>query len=102
MIYRLQRKFIFICAASVLAVVALVFAVILWLNISSMNKNMDALADLVSQGGGRFAGLPDQAPTPDQAPPDTQPDFDFFTPETPFATRHFTVFFDPSGEVTQT
>ena len=44
MIYRLQRKFILICTASVLAVVSLVFAVILLLSISSMNKNMDILA----------------------------------------------------------
>ena len=29
-------------------------------------------------------------------------DFDFITPETPFATRHFTVFFDQDGEVSKT
>ena len=48
MIYRLQRKFILICTVSVLTVIALVFGVILVLNISSMNRNMDMLADRVS------------------------------------------------------
>ena len=40
MIYRLQRRFILICTVSVLSVVALVFGVIVALNISSLNKNM--------------------------------------------------------------
>ena len=41
MIYRLQKRFILICTVSVLTVIALVFGVILVLNISSMNRNMD-------------------------------------------------------------
>ena len=41
MIYKLQRKFILICAASVLGVVALVFGIMLALNVSSMNRNVD-------------------------------------------------------------
>lgn len=53
MIYRLQRKFILISTVAVLSVVALVFGVILALNISSTNRNMDMLADRVSEGGGR-------------------------------------------------
>ena len=56
MIYRLQKRFILICTVSVLTVIALVFGVILVLNISSMNRNMDMLADRVSEGGGRFPG----------------------------------------------
>ena len=47
MIYRLQKRFILICTVSVLTVIALVFGVILVLNISSMNRNMDMLADRV-------------------------------------------------------
>lgn len=102
MIYRLQKKFILICTASVLAVVMLVFAVILALNLSSMNRNMDILADRVSEGGGVFPGGFDEMPPVDIAPPTDKPTFDFITPETPFATRHFTVFFDGDGNVTQT
>ena len=102
MIYKLQRKFILICTVSVLAVVALVFGVILALNISSMNRNMDALADRVSEGGGRFPGIPSEDFKPDKKPPRSDQSFDFITPETPFSTRHFTVFFDENGCVKNT
>ena len=103
MIYRLQRKFILISAVSVLLVIALIFGVMLMLNISSMNRNMDILADRVSEGGGRFPGAFDELPFPDdKIPPKNEQNFNFITPETPFATRHFTVFFDKSGKVTGT
>jgi len=102
MIYRLQRKFILICTVSVLTVIALVFGVILALNISSMNRNMDILADRVSEGGGRFPEAFDEIPFPDKTPPRDEQNFDFITPETPFSTRHFTVFFDKQGEVART
>ena len=102
MIYRLQRRFILISTASVLAVVFLVFGVIFALNISSMNRNMDILADRVSEGGGRFPknGMEDFKPS--KKPPKKEGDFDFITPETPFSTRHFTVFFDDNGEISKT
>ena len=102
MIYRLQRKFILICTVSVLTVIALVFGVILVLNISSMNRNMDMLADRVSEGGGRFPGSMAEKPYPDKTPSRNEQNFDFITPETPFSTRHFTVFFDKQGEVART
>ena len=102
MIYKLQRKFILVCTVSVLTVVTLVFGVILALNISSMNRNMDMLADRVSEGGGRFPGIMEEKPHPDKIPPRNEQDFDFITPETPFSTRHFTVFFDKEGEVVRT
>ena len=102
MIYRLQRKFILISTVAVLSVIALVFGVILVLNISSMNKNMDMLADRVSEGGGRFPGSFDEMMPPDKKPPRNEHNFDFITPETPFSTRHFTVFFDKKGKVDQT
>ena len=102
MIYRLQKKFILISTVAVLSVVALVFGVILVLNISSMNKNMDMLADQVSEGGGRFPGSFDERPPFDQMPPKDGLNFDFITPETPFSTRHFTVFFDKEGAVAET
>ena len=102
MIYRLQRKFILICTVSVLTVIALVFGVILVLNISSMNRNMDMLADRVSEGGGRFPGSFGEMMPHDKKPPRNEQNFDFITPETPFSTRHFTVFFDKKGEVART
>ena len=102
MIYRLQKRFILICTVSVLTVIALVFGVILVLNISSMNRNMDMLADRVSEGGGRFPGSMQEKPPHDKMPPRNEQDFEFITPETPFSTRHFTVFFDKKGEVART
>ena len=88
MIYRLQKRFILICTVSVLTVIALVFGVILVLNISSMNRNMDMLADRVSEGGGRFPGSFGEMMPPDKKPPRNEQNFDFITPETPFSTRH--------------
>ena len=69
MIYRLQKRFILICTVSVLTVIALVFGVILVLNISSMNRNMDMLADRVSEGGGRFPGSMQEMHPHDNMPP---------------------------------
>ena len=94
MIYRLQRKFILICATSIFSVIIIVFAAILLFNISSTNRNLDLLADSVSEGGGRFPA----GHRPGSIPPKGQHS-DFITPETPFSTRHFTVFFDGSGNV---
>jgi len=102
MIYRLQRKFVLICTASVLGVVSLMFGVILALNISSMNRNMDMLADRVSEGGGRFPDSFGEDFKPDKRPPREDVKFGFITSETPFSTRHFTVFFDNSGKVEKT
>ena len=102
MIYRLQKRFILISTVAVLSVVALVFGVILILNISSMNRNMDMLADQVSEGGGVFPGSFNDMPFPDNIPPRDDQSFDFITPETPFSTRHFTVLFDSNGRVEQT
>ena len=103
MIYRLQRKFIWISTVAVLSVMALVFGVILALNISTMNRNMDILADRVSEGGGKFPGFsPEMPPMENKLLPKDRPGFEFITPETPFSTRHFTVCFDKNGEVDQT
>ena len=102
MIYRLQKKFILICTASVLTVVILVFGVILVWNVYSMNRNMDTLADRISEGRGRFPGVFDEKPRPDKIPSKEEMNFDFITPETPFSTRHFTVLFDANGDVDKT
>lgn len=102
MIYRLQRKFILISTASVLAVVFFVFSVIVVLNISSMNKNMDMLADQISEGGGKFPNSFGEIPPPDMMLPRNERNFDFITPETPFSTRHFSVYFDKNGKVEKT
>lgn len=96
MIYRLQRKFIFICTASVLAVIFLVFVLITSFSIYSMNKNLDILADGISEGGGRFPEHFQDIPPKKHSQNDKN--FNFITTETPFSTRYFTVWFDNDGE----
>ena len=102
MIYRLQRRFIFICTISILAVIALVFVALLLFNVSSTNNTLDILADSVSEGGGRFPAGVTPSLKPGGLRPNKVPDFNFITPETPFSTRHFTVFFDQNGDVSKT
>lgn len=98
MIYRLQRKFILISTVSVLAVIVLVFGTLLALNVSSMNQNLDILADTVSEGGGRFPDRFHDVPPPKEEHRGEQTS-NFITSETPFATRHFTVLFAKDGTV---
>ena len=103
MIYKLQRRFILASTVSVLSVVILVFGVILALNISSMNRNVDMLADRVSEGGGKFPkNFDDEFKFSKRPPKDDDMNFDFITPETPFSTRHFTVFFDSENKIIRT
>ncbi|MBR2611438.1 MAG: HAMP domain-containing histidine kinase [Clostridia bacterium] len=103
MIYRLQKRFILICSVSLFAVIALVFCIILVLNITTMNRNMDILADRIYEGGGSFPGsMAQKPPHENKVPPRDEQKFDFITPETPFSTRHFTVVFDTSGAVSET
>ncbi len=98
MIYRLQRKFIFISTVSVLSVIVLVFGTLFALNVSSMNRNLDILADTVSEGGGRFPDRFHDVPPPKGELRGEQAS-DFITSETPFSTRHFTVLFGKDGAV---
>lgn len=101
MIYRLQRKFILVSAAAVFAVILLVFGIMTVLNISSMNRALDALADAVSWGGGKFPPSFENR-NPQESKPTQRPGRDFITPETRFATRYFTVWFDADGAVFRT
>ena len=102
MIYKLQKRFILISTVSILSVVTLVFGITLLLNLSSLNRNMDLLADRVSEGGGRFPGGFTDNGRPDKFPHLKEPGFNFITPETPFSTRYFTVFFNEDGETLRT
>ncbi len=99
MIYKLQRKFVIISTVSVISVVIAVFAAILMFSISSTNKTLDILADSVSEGGGRFPQPNEPGHKPGSFFPGGGQQFDFITPETPYSTRHFTVFFNAAGEV---
>ena len=89
MIRKLNRKFILISAASIFAVMLLIFLVIGLLNLSSMNRSLDALTDTLSQGGGRF---------PDSFEEFFRDSMGFVSPETRYSTRHYTVWFSADGE----
>lgn len=95
MIYHLQKKVIRTCGISVALVFTAIFLLIYSFSTRQLNNTMDALADRISDNNGRFPewrddrgnlGMPMGTP-------------DFMTKETPFSTRFFTVWFDPSGEV---
>ena len=53
MIYSLRRKFILISALSLLAVLILIFAGIVWVNAAQMNKNLDSALEELEERGGR-------------------------------------------------
>ena len=98
MIYRLQKKFILVSVFSVFFVILVVFLLIGALSVRSTNAMVDALVDEISVGGGRF---PESFFEPSHKPdmPKKKPNFEFITPETPFATRHFTIWISDSGEL---
>lgn len=93
MIRKLNRKFILISAASIFAVILLIFLVIGLLNLSSMNRSLDTLTDTLSRGGGRF---------PDSFEEFFRDPIGFdplpVGPETRYSTRHYTVWFSADGE----
>ena len=103
MIYRLQKRFILVCVVSVFSVIVLVFGLMAAFNINSMNGTLDTLADLVSEGSGRFLDFFDGKKFPNMTRPiQSTNKFNFITPETRFSTRHFTVWFDENGGVSKT
>ena len=104
MIYKLQKRLIFISLLSILIVIAIIFCSIAALNVSNMNEMMDTLADTIAKNGGDFPEFQGDKPSsPDGKNPDGSalkaPNI--ITPETRFSTRFFTVTFDKSGSITE-
>lgn len=95
MIDRLRKRMIWICCASVVAVFVLIFAAVALLGTRQLDRNMDMLTDRISEGGGRFHPFDRNRPRPPEM--DRYPDF--FTEETPFSTRSFTVWLGEDGTV---
>ena len=95
MIARLQRRFVAVCAASVLAVFGVVFALFSFFSVQQLDRTMDALTGAIAENDGVFP-LPD----PDgQGPARPLPYPDVITEETPFSTRFFTVRLDSGGSI---
>ena len=100
MIGRLRRRFIAICAISIFAVAFIIFVLTASLNVSTMNRTMDMLTDRISEGNGKFPDfLENHLPTPPNV--SDRPETNVITPETPYATRHFTVWFNADGEIVE-
>lgn len=96
MIYNLQKRFIKITAFSIGLVFALIFAIIYLVSTFQLNDTMDMLTDVFSENDGRF---PDEENLSTDSPQVLQDIF--FSPETKFSIRFFTVWLDESGEIVQ-
>ena len=95
MIYTLRKKMIWICGISVVLVFALIFCVIAGLSYRQLNRNMDMMADRISDGNGVFLPFDKDHPKP----PGMERNPGFFTAETPFSTRSFTAWLNRSGDI---
>ncbi len=87
MIDALRKKMILICCSAVLVVFALIFGAISIISNQQLSRNMDMMTDRISEGNGEFRPFDQNNPKPPGM--DRYPDF--FTEETPFSTRFFTV-----------
>lgn len=95
MIYKLRRKMIWISCTSVIGVFVLIYILISVLSNRQFNRNMDMVTDLLSAGNGTFFSANHNLPKPpvnDHFP-------NFYTEETPFSTRFFTVWLDENDDV---
>ncbi len=95
MIYNLRRKMIWICCTCVIVMFALIFGAIYILGNRQLNNNMDMMTDRISEGNGVFRPFDQNNPKPSGM--DRYPDF--FTEETPFSTRFFTVWVAQDGKI---
>lgn len=95
MIYSLRRKLIWICSVSVIAVFICIFIFICILSRKQLNSVMDTIADKMAENAETFPEFEDGH----ILPPEIEGFPDFFTEETPFSIRFFTVCFDSAGEI---
>ncbi len=95
MIYNLRKKMIWICCTCLIVVFTLIFGAIYILGNRQLNSNMDMMTDRISEGNGVFRPFDHNNPKP----PGMDRDPDFFTEETPFSTRFFTVWIAEDGKI---
>lgn len=95
MINKLRKKMIRISTTALVAVFLVIFIAIYLISTKQLNTTMDMLCDRIGEGGGTFLPFDNEHPRP----PDMERFPDFFTAETPFSTRFFTVRFDADGNV---
>lgn len=95
MIDTLRKKMIWICCTAVTVVFAVIFSGIYMIGTNMVNVTMDMMADRISDGNGVFRPFDQENPMP----PGMNRFPDFFTEETPFSTRFFTVWITKNGEI---
>lgn len=110
MIKKLRKRFIGISAASVVAVLLMVFLLASYASIHQLNNSIDRLADTLALNDGSF---PEDFEFPSrESPPDNGKDSKdtgrsfipqswFITPESRFTTRFFVVRYDEDGNITE-
>ncbi len=95
MIYNLRKKMIWICCSSVVVVFTLIYAAIYIIGNQQLSQNMDMMTDRISEGNGVFRPFDQNNPKPSGMNRFS----DFFTEETPFSTRFFTVWIADDGKI---
>ena len=88
MIRKLKRKFVLLSMTSLLVLLAVIVAGMNLLNYRSVVEEADAILSVLSQNKGMF---PDADGRPDRKFPPR------FSPETPYESRFFSVFYDGAG-----
>ncbi len=95
MIDKLRKKMIWLCCTAVIVVFTLIFSAIYILSNQQLNSNMDMMTDRIDQGNGVFRPFDQNEPKP----PGMDRNPGFFTEETPFSTRFFTVWIAEDGKI---
>ncbi len=95
MIDKLRKKMIWVCCTAVIVVFVLIFEAIYIAGSRQLNSSMDMMADRIADGNGVFRPFDQNNPKPPGM--DRYPDF--FTEETPFSTRFFTVWVAEDGKI---
>ncbi len=95
MIDKLRKKMIWVCCTSVIVVFALIFGVIYISGSRQLNSNMDMMADRIAEGNGVFRPFDQNNPMS----PGMSQNPGFFTDETPFSTRFFTIWIAEDGKI---
>ena len=88
MIRKLKRKFVLLSMTSLLVLLVIIVAGMNLLNYRSVVEEADAILSVLSQNKGMF---PDADDRPDRKFPPR------FSPETPYESRFFSVFYDGAG-----
>jgi len=92
MIKKIRRKFIIIAMASIFTVLFGILGVINITNYHNINNRADRILSILIENGGKFPKPDKPMGERDRLPPD-------ISPEVPFETRYFSVFFDNSGNI---